>query len=368
MLAIQALQGDTHRGGRSVSVLVWHSGFRLLYKPRSLAVDQQFQTLLQWVNQYNEYFDFKTYRVLDKEHYGWNESISNSHCETLAAVERFYLRQGGYLALLYALDATGGIDISGLGAQPGQLSSVALPTWGAVGTDQMQMRRERVVLNLGHNRATLQGKHVDTLTYRDVIVQGFELVYSLLLQHRVAFLQEALTLFGQDEVRCLLRPTRTYELLLNNSYHPDNLRNALERDRFFDNLWSEVVARPYLSRCIAAECADMRGCDIPLFTAYVHSRDLVTSRGERIKDFFKKSSLVLEGAESGVYHAYVQQRAQCLLQSIHEQGWITAAPQGVETPGLLFGLAGIGYELLRLAMPENIPSVLSFAAPGQRLF
>ena len=354
LLAIQALQGDTHRGGRSVAVLAWRSGFRLLYKPRSLAVDRHFQTLLQWVNQHNEYFDFKTYRVLDKEHYGWNEFISNSHCETLDAVERFYLRQGGYLALLYALEATDfhaenviaageypmlidleallhpifsheedayynypgvealarsvlhigllperlgtkdtaeGIDISGLGAQPGQLSSVALPTWGAVGTDQMQMRRERVVLNLGHNRATLQGKHVDTLTYRDVIVQGFELVYSLLLQRRAAFHQEVLTLFGQDEVRCLLRPTRTYEILLNTSYHPDNLRNALERDRFFDNLWSEVVARPYLSRCIAAECADLRDCDIPLFTAYVHSRDLMTSRGEHIKDFFKKSSL-----------------------------------------------------------------------------
>ncbi|HYO51923.1 hypothetical protein [Archangium sp.] len=34
-----------------------------------------------------------------------------------------------------------------------------------------------------------------------------------------------------------------------------------------------------------------------------------------------------------------------------------------ETPGLLMGLAGIGYGLLRLAAPERVPSVLTLAMP-----
>jgi lantibiotic modifying enzyme len=38
-------------------------------------------------------------------------------------------------------------------------------------------------------------------------------------------------------------------------------------------------------------------------------------------------------------------------------------PLNVETPGLLLGLAGIGYELLRLAEPERVPSLLTLAPP-----
>jgi len=35
----------------------------------------------------------------------------------------------------------------------------------------------------------------------------------------------------------------------------------------------------------------------------------------------------------------------------------------VEIPSLMLGLAGIGYELLRLAEPDWVPSVLMLAPP-----
>jgi lantibiotic modifying enzyme len=37
-------------------------------------------------------------------------------------------------------------------------------------------------------------------------------------------------------------------------------------------------------------------------------------------------------------------------------------PLGAETPGLMTGLAGIGYGLLRLAEPERVSSVLLLEA------
>jgi lantibiotic modifying enzyme len=52
-----------------------------------------------------------------------------------------------------------------------------------------------------------------------------------------------------------------------------------------------------------------------------------------------------------------------LLESIEQQGWVTGIPQGVETPGLMVGIAGIGYALLRLAAPEQVPSVLLLEPP-----
>jgi lantibiotic modifying enzyme len=48
-----------------------------------------------------------------------------------------------------------------------------------------------------------------------------------------------------------------------------------------------------------------------------------------------------------------------ILESIQEHGWLCGVPLEVETPGLMTGLAGIGYEFLRLADPTRVPSVLA---------
>jgi type 2 lantibiotic biosynthesis protein LanM len=52
-----------------------------------------------------------------------------------------------------------------------------------------------------------------------------------------------------------------------------------------------------------------------------------------------------------------------VFHGIQEHGRVTGVPLGVETPGLMTGLAGIGYELLRLANPDRVPSVLTLAPP-----
>ena len=53
----------------------------------------------------------------------------------------------------------------------------------------------------------------------------------------------------------------------------------------------------------------------------------------------------------------------CVLNGISRDGWICANPMRVETPGLMTGMAGIGYALLRLAEPFRVPSVLTLAPP-----
>jgi len=63
------------------------------------------------------------------------------------------------------------------------------------------------------------------------------------------------------------------------------------------------------------------------------------------------------------YQEEVARLATLILGGIQEHGWVTGVPLGVETPGLMNGLAGIGYQLLRLADPAKVPSVLSLAPP-----
>lgn len=56
-------------------------------------------------------------------------------------------------------------------------------------------------------------------------------------------------------------------------------------------------------------------------------------------------------------------RAAVLLHEIERSGPRCGTPGAVATPGLLAGLAGIGYGLLRLAHPHRVPSVLLLDPP-----
>ena len=59
----------------------------------------------------------------------------------------------------------------------------------------------------------------------------------------------------------------------------------------------------------------------------------------------------------------VATRVEVLLDHVDEHGWRCGTPLGVETPGLLAGLSGIGLGLLRLARPSRVPLVLTLAPP-----
>jgi lantibiotic modifying enzyme len=55
--------------------------------------------------------------------------------------------------------------------------------------------------------------------------------------------------------------------------------------------------------------------------------------------------------------------ATAILDGIAHHGPRCGNPLGVASPGFMTGLAGIGYQLLRLAEPARVPSVLTLAPP-----
>ena len=346
------------RGGRGVQIATFSSGLRVVYKPRSLALDVHFQELLVWLNDRGAEPPFRTLKLLDRGTYGWVEFVVAQGCVSSDEVQRFYERQGGYLALLYALEAidlhfenliavgehpmlidlealfharakgtdlyhpnlsaskmmaysvmrvgllpqrlwsnaeSEGIDISGLGGEAGQLTPEGVLCWEEVGTDEMRLTRKRMALPGGQHRPTLNGAEVAVLHYTEALAAGFTAMYQLLLEHREELLADhgPLARFAKDTVRVIVRPGRTYDLLLQDSYHPDVLRDALDRDRFFDRLWVEVEHCPYLARVIPAERNDLQQGDKPIFRTRPGSRDLWSSTNERITDFFDEPSMDL---------------------------------------------------------------------------
>ena len=77
-------------------------------------------------------------------------------------------------------------------------------------------------------------------------------------------------------------------------------------------------------------------------------------------DFISQASRVVENARP--LTEYVRAKT-IALESLDLDDWICGNPLGIEAPGLMTGLAGIGYGLLRLADPDRIPSVLALAPP-----
>jgi lantibiotic modifying enzyme len=63
------------------------------------------------------------------------------------------------------------------------------------------------------------------------------------------------------------------------------------------------------------------------------------------------------------WEAEAKRLASTILDDSQHHDWFCGVPLEVETPGLMTGLAGIGYELLRLAEPVRVPSVLVLEGP-----
>jgi lantibiotic modifying enzyme len=67
--------------------------------------------------------------------------------------------------------------------------------------------------------------------------------------------------------------------------------------------------------------------------------------------------------DSSALKARTEEVASTVLDEADHGGWRCGNRAAAETPGLMTGLAGIGYQLLRLAEPARVPSVLAFDPP-----
>jgi type 2 lantibiotic biosynthesis protein LanM len=348
--------GDRHHGGRSVIIVGFTAGLKLVYKPRSVSADAHFQELLTWLNQRGATPDFRTLKVIARPDYGWIEYVVAKGCNSPDELYRFYQRQGGYLALLYTLDATDfhnenllaigehpvlidlealfhpsidrvnpdvdghsaqlslqesvlrvgilpqpvstslngdKIRANGLGSIKGQLTDHGVPLMEGGGTDHMRIVRKRIEIMPAQNQPSLDSAAVDVLEYQEAILDGFTQTYDLLARYRDELLSGAgpVARFANDPVRVILRGTQLYGRLLQESYHPDLLRDCLDRDWLFGRLWGAALEDARYKEVVAAELYDLHRNDIPLFTTLPTSCHLWTSTGKKISDFLTESSM-----------------------------------------------------------------------------
>ena len=348
--------GDTHRRGRSVAVLRFEAGARLVYKPRPLAAHVHFNQCVDWLNRQLPDLGLRTLAVLNHDRYGWMEFAVHRPCQDRAGLERYYRRQGALLALLYALEGAdfhfenliasadqpvlvdleallhpvlpaagpdlvtmdparevheasvsrvgllpalvfgedgAALDLSGNGGDPGAQLPFKTAGWADAGTDEMRLVRAQPQFPGSQNRPRLGDVTADAADFAAGLLEGFRTAYDAIAAHagELAAVHGLLGRFAGDELRVVVRATRVYADLLDESTHPDVLRDALDRDRILDYLWALSKDDPSRQRLIDHEQADLWAGDVPLFAVRPDSRDVWTSVGKRLPALLAEAGL-----------------------------------------------------------------------------
>jgi type 2 lantibiotic biosynthesis protein LanM len=196
-------------------------------------------------------------------------------------------------------------DVSGFA---GENVSPEVPALRHMNSDHMHLVQESPETTpLPNQPLRADGSIVPAVDYVEEIVLGFRTTYEFLRDRRDALLapEGPLSWFAHRRVRFVARPTRVYTLLLKKTFHPDFLRDGIDR-----SIQLDMLAQPYAAakekspwwRTLELDHRALEILDIPFYWGYSDGLDLSTwriespgvpaaaLREERFPDYFEATS------------------------------------------------------------------------------
>ncbi|WP_099302668.1 type 2 lanthipeptide synthetase LanM family protein [Bacillus sp. Marseille-P3800] len=331
--------GDPHKDGERAALILFNSGQKLMYKPRSLAIDQQFQSVLTWFNEHMTapLLQLKAVTTVDCEKYGWQQYIKYESCLSQADLHHFYTRAGSLLSLIYALNGTDFhyenvlaagahpylIDLEGLFSpqidepitaannvmltlNQSVLGSNLLPNRFSTKKQKQQLsgvmpsiegiKKSRTVLKRGQtdenfltkevyeehvfkNLPSYNGAYEPAHAYIADFINGFTHTYNLLLQKKHSFLRGPIAGFKPCLNRVIYRNTEEYQALRLASRHPKYLMDAIDRQQLFDHVWRLFKQEPSKAHLFFSESTSLLTNHIPFFQSRVDDTELLDANG-----------------------------------------------------------------------------------------
>lgn len=155
-------------------------------------------------------------------------------------------------------------------------------------------------------------------------------------------------------------------------------------ERNWRDLRSQAAAgNPDSAPCLHYWCHGSTGIGLSRLDALGSQRDdheleeIEAAVAATLKRGFRSDHSLCHGYSSAAEFMLLSERAgivkarcpsaaswgEAMVESIRQHGYVTGFPMGIETPGLMMGTAGIGYGLLRLTVPDRVPSVLLLEPP-----
>ena len=296
--SVSGLLSDFHHGLRGVAILRLRGGAKVVYKPRSLAIEAGFNALLQQIGQLHPPVDLWRPRAIDCGEYGWVEVVEHAPCPDVTAAHGYCERAGALLALVHVLGGTdlhaGNVIASGkhpvlidletlftpeiadsgyvsdatrLAAEKARRSVISTymlpyragagsdsleiaafaedsdcsslaPQWVDVNTDRMRLEMLPLDALLPPRAMWGNGRPISMSQHADVLVHGFEAMYRCLSAHRAELLESSSRLMQlrPARIRIVHRNTSVYDALLNDLRSPDLLREGIDRSLHLERL------------------------------------------------------------------------------------------------------------------------------------
>jgi lantibiotic modifying enzyme len=277
---VEARRGDPHRGGRSVSIVEFADGRRVVYRPRDVTSHVRFTDLLDRLAEALPDTGLSMPAVVAGDGYGWLEHIDKRAPADRRGAERYAHRLGVLLALLHVMRATDmhheNIIADGDLPVPVDVEMICHPTLPtAAEGDPASRALKSSVYRTGLlpqfvvgasgiadiSGGGRQGEHVTAF------LTGFRRGYDVILRDRHEFAALARACVDA-ETRVVVRSTLEYTQLLARANRPTLLRDAGERNEALVGGLGHGALVPY-------ELADLWAGDVPLFVSRPGSRDVL---------------------------------------------------------------------------------------------
>jgi type 2 lantibiotic biosynthesis protein LanM len=345
--------GDTHNNGRSVMMVEFSDGNTVVYKPRSTSLEFGFQKYLEFFNSVNTRVSLRRIEVVDQGSYGWVEFVEFDTLKNEREADLYHFKLGFLTAIVFSINGVdifyenliaAGVNpviidletmfhasleakkdkspakliqsllhesIAGIGILPqpnvgasdsevfdvsvmGARTDAQAPykVTGIENFGRADMRITEIPGWIPDNKSSSE----NTFSHKrkaqavfDGLASGFDCVfrYRELLASDGGVIDQC---FATANRRLIVRDTKVYGSLQQDETHPDLLRDQIDREWHWDNLWSGVAERPFLSMFVRSELNQLKNGDIPYFEGRVDSLQVSGCDGSVI-DLSKITSL-----------------------------------------------------------------------------
>lgn len=346
---IEPRLSDPHAHGRSVAIVVFRDGRKVVYKPRSLAPEAAWR---DFVGALGMPYAALAGDAIDRGTHGWMEYIAPQDCADEKSVRAYYRAAGALLCLARAFslkdlhfenivaagDRPVPIDLETMAQpQPRSPTPTVLDRIAAVqdavldesvrDTEALPARHslsDRPPLDISafadlssatRHRTVWRGQGTDAITrvfveeeipaanlprlrgeicppdgFVEEIIAGFEAAWAALRTTQ----PKSLTHIADLPVRFVFRATEIYYRLLDRACAPEKLRNGIDFSTELEAL-RRVADEPgfpaELGAIITAEIMALHGGDIPRFTALAGATAICIDHTSLLDDAFMASGL-----------------------------------------------------------------------------
>lgn len=345
-VAADSMGGDPHNGGSRVLTVSYSNGDKVMYKPRDCGAYDFYHGFIRIINESKfQPFPLLSPKSLTKLDYGWVEYIPTAaHAVDLSSYE---IQMGSVLAVCHALGSSDmhmdNIIASVYGPVPIDLETIVqnrsifcekaiekavaqlnstvlgtgiLPTVMKTGentdidvsafsgslksqtatitcivhpfTDAMTIKRVNTSTGRSHNQPE-NLKPSDLPQYGNLFMEGFSATYQAILD-KLSDLTKYVRDSSGFRIRCVMRPTRSYSMLLSEMRQPSRMHSGIQMDDLLRKVWSVSPFSGFHNYMCWDEELQLRHCDIPLFQTDFDSTSLFSCTGKEASNYYRESA------------------------------------------------------------------------------